>query len=200
MMNPTPPGTLRPHLQERGPGDAPAVGLLGERKDGVLPPVALEVRRLHYFVDLLGAGYGHALRPDPLFRSLRAERIALGIDLPELDTVPLWSIRRGDGTVSIPFIEFILAQIRNALDRIRALADAPRSGVSRETIARLGGLVRLLDETELVGEATPSLPRLADTFVPGELLERLCGPDGLLPEIVRQCEALLDAMVAGPGH
>ncbi len=199
-MNPTPPGTLRPHARERGPSDAPAGALLGERRDGVLPPIALEIRRLHYFVDLLGAGYGHALRPDPMVRSLRAERIALGIDLPELDTVPLWSIRGSDGTVSIPFIEFILGQIREALDRIRAQADAPRSSVSRETIAGLGALIRLLDETELVGAATPSLPRLADTFVPEELLDRLCGPDGLLAGMVRQCEALLDAMVAGPGH
>jgi len=135
-----------------------------------------------------------------MVRSLRAERIALGIDLPELDTVPLWSIRGSDRTVSIPFIEFILGQIREALDRIRAQADAPRSGVSRETIAGLGALIRLLDETELVGAATPPLPRLADTFVPEELLDRLCGPDGLLAGTVRQCEALLDAMVAGPGH
>ena len=80
--------------------------------------LASEVDRMRYFRDLLRAGRGAALRPGSGGETLRRDRIALRIPLPELDAVPLWSVRRADGMISIPFIEYIIGQMLASAQRI----------------------------------------------------------------------------------
>ena len=161
----------------------------------------LHVRRLHYFMDLLETGYRHALQPDPLPRSLRAERIALGIDVPELDTVPLWSVKRADGAVAIPFVEFIVAQISRTLEAIADAAGLSGSATGEDLVLARANWRRVLEQAS-PGSATaaPDLPRLGDIFLSRELLEGVCGPKGLLGTIAAQCEALLAVESVRPGH
>ncbi|MCI0656426.1 MAG: hypothetical protein L0170_05075 [Acidobacteria bacterium] len=79
--------------------------------------VAVEaLSRMRYFHDLLEQGYRHALQPGEDPDTLRTRRVALGISLPELDLVPLWSRRAQDGTFSIPFIDFLLDQFLESLE------------------------------------------------------------------------------------
>lgn len=157
------------------------------------------LRSIRYFADLLEAGYRQALNPNFMPGSLRATRIALGIDLPELDTVPLWSVKRSDGMVSIPFIEFIIAEIRKNLKALSAEA-----GLDRETVASLNEgshiLQRVLDAFGAEDGVGSSLPRLKDVFVSPRLLEEIAGPEGPLGLILRQCELALVEPVVGSTH
>jgi len=97
----------------RGAGGSPAV------RYGESGPAVRETSSL--------SGARQALRPHVEPRSLRAERIALGIDLPELDAAPLWSTRRADGKISIPFVEYLLGQIWVSLESFCA-GIGPRGG------------------------------------------------------------------------
>ena len=139
-----------------------------------------------YFRDLLEEGYRHALRPDEDPDTLRSRRVALGISLPELDLVPLWSRRAPDGSFSIPFIDFILAQFFDSLARIREEvreARRPRAmlwGNPTNSGSRQG--------REVDGETPASLPILEDRFLPEAMLTRLCGPEGVLSRILRGCD------------
>lgn len=182
--------------------DAVALGLAS----GARGPLAsvhsqseLLVRRLRYYTGLLQAGYRHALRPDPLPRSLRAERIALGIDLPELDTVPLWSARRDDGSVAVPFIEYLLARIAETLEALaRSAEDDPRAGEAFDAARR-----ELLAAQERIDPASgprSALPRLRDLYVQEEFMKGLCGPGGILERQRELCEALLLAQAPAAGH
>jgi len=164
-------------------------------------PVELYVRRLRYFMDLLESGYRYAVLPDPLPLSQRAERIALGIDVPELDTVPLWSVKRADGAVAIPFVEFIVTQICRTLEATADEAGLSGSAAGEDLVLARGALRRVLERAS-PGSATaaPDLPRLGDIFLSRELLEEVCGPKGLLRTIASQCEALLALESTRPGH
>ena len=152
-------------------------------------------------MDLLETGYRHALQPDPLPRSLRADRIALGIDVPELDAVPLWSVKRADGAVAIPFVEFIVMQISRTLVTIADDAGLSGSASGEDLILARGTLRRLLEQAS-PGSATaaPDLPRLGDIFLSAEILDEVCGPGGLLRTIASQCEALLAVESVRAGH
>src|SRR5256712_1138171 len=171
------------------------------RGTGTHSPLELQVRRLLYFMDLLETGYRHALLPDPLPLSLRAERVALGIDVPELDTVPLWSVKRSDGAVAIPFVEFIVTQICRALEATADEAGLSGSAAGEDLVLARGTLRRILEQGS-PGSATalPDLPRLGDIFLPRDLLDAVCGPEGLLRTIAGQCETLLAAEPVRPGH
>ncbi|HXH29115.1 MAG TPA: hypothetical protein VNL37_08730 [Candidatus Polarisedimenticolia bacterium] len=178
------------------PRGAPGAALIDHEHDrtperDLLSRKALRFRRLRYFHSLLEAGYRSALRPDPLPRSLRPERIALGIDLPELDTVPLWAARRDDGTISIPFVEYILGQIGGLLaDFERELGPMPVRDAA-ELVENRRKLCRVLVTLDPGGESARELPRLSDLFLSEATLRDLCGPAGLMERIVTQCEDLL---------
>jgi hypothetical protein len=157
------------------------------------------VRRLRYYIDLLQTGYRHALRPDPLPRSLRAERIALGIDLPELDTVPLWSGRRDDGAVSLPFIEFILGQVGETLEALaRSVMDDP--SVCDALLEGRRELLAVQETIDPAGGTSPALPQLRDLYLGPEIVGRLCGPEGLLERHREIGEALLPVEPPISGH
>jgi len=163
-------------------------------------PAAMTRRRLRYFIDLMVAGYHHALNPEPLIPSLRSERIALGIDLPELDTVPLWSARRSDGAVSIPFIEFILGQVDQSLDEIGCDQESVNAIEIRNLQRARRAIARVLKEVSPKGDPPPAYPRLRDLYVPAPILEELCGPEGLGAEVLRRCATLGQRAGGDPGH
>jgi hypothetical protein len=200
MMNSTPGGRSDSQARKAPAAPIPAGDRLADRREAILSPADLQLRSLRYFLDLLDAGYRHALAPDPLTRSLRAERIALGIDLPELDTVPLWAMRRDDGSVSIPFIEFILGQIGQTVE---ALCSDPAYALTPEAEDLAGerrALGRVLERIVPAGDPVPSLPRLRDLFAPESLLEELCGTGGILERVARGAESLLKYRLADTGH
>ncbi len=199
MHNLTPGGNVPSRIEEL-PVGAVEVGEGLERHGVVISPAVMSLRRLRYFIDLLVAGHHHALNPEPLFPSLRGERIALGIDLPELDTVPLWSARRADGAVSIPFIEFILGQIDQGVDAICGDPASASSPDARNLLRGRRALARVIKEVSPKGDPAPAFPRLRDLFVPGPLLDELCGPGGLTDQILQHCESLLAAGSSVPGH
>jgi len=198
MIKSTLPGNPEGHLQSIPslPG-----GRFEDRPRPVHFRLELHVRRLRYFMDLLESGYRYALLPDPLPLSLRAERIALGIDLPELDTVPLWSVTRADGAVAIPFVEFIVTQICRTLETIADEAGLAGTAAGEDLVLARGTLRRILEQGS-PGSATaaPDLPRLGDIFLPRDLLDEVCGPEGLLRTIAGQCEMLLAAEPVRRGH
>jgi len=199
MIKSTLPGS--PEAEFQAVPAPPPGGRYEERPKAAHSPLELHVHRLHYFMELLETGYRHALLPDPLPRSLRAERIALGIDVPELDTVPLWSVKRGDGSVAIPFVEFIVTQICRTLEAIADQAGLSGTAEGEELVLARGTLRRVLEQGS-PGSATaaPDLPRLGDIFLSRDLLEEICGPKRLLETIAGQCEALLAVEPVGPGH
>ena len=147
-----------------------------------------ELRRMRFFRDLLAQGYRSALAPGLDATTLRAERIALGLDLPELDAVACWSIRRADGTVSIPFIEFILGRMIASLDAfVLAMRERRTGGPLSEARCALG---RALRRAGRGSGGSLTVPRLSDAFLPEPFVAALCGPGGLLDGIVEKCEAL----------
>ncbi|MGH9750366.1 MAG: hypothetical protein ACRD6R_10630 [Candidatus Polarisedimenticolia bacterium] len=196
MLKIDPVGSSQPVFRDPG-----ALGLAsGARvRPAVHSHAEILVRRLRYYIDLLQTGYRHALRPDPLPRSLRSERIALGIDLPELDTVPLWSGRREDGAVSLPFIEFILGQIGETLEGLaRSVVDDPSAcDALLEGRRELQAVQETIDPA---GGTSPALPRLRDLYLRQEIVGPLCGPDGLLERQRGTCAALLPAEAPVSGH
>lgn len=186
--------TVRPAARSSATG----VGQL----DGVSPvsrprrpltPAAMSLRNLRYYRELLDIGYHCALHPDPFPRSLRGERIALGIDLAELDTIPLWSNKRPDGAVAIPMAGFILERFGRCVDEFCAALDLD----DREELQGLRDARQALRD-----ELAAILPRkakdanlalLADIYIAEDRLRRLCGRNGLLEQILAGCEALLGA-------
>jgi len=148
-----------------------------------------ELRRLRYLRDLLVEGFRAARTGDLPSGSLRVERVALGIGLPELDAVPLWSSGREDGAVSIPFIEFILAQFIASLGAF--WSDLEDRGAAAGMLEHSHALEQALREANQGGATALALPRLGDTFLPELLVMRVCGHRGLLDRTVAECERLM---------
>ncbi|HKQ96881.1 MAG TPA: hypothetical protein VJV75_03285 [Candidatus Polarisedimenticolia bacterium] len=144
----------------------------------------LALRRLCYFRDLLQAGFESTIWPDRSSRTLRNERLALGIDLPELDAVGIWATRCGDGRVSIPFIEFLLDRTRDAA---RSFGRADRSG-------EVAALVAPIDEALMAmtppGRALSPLPRLEEIYLDESEVARLCGAGGVVERLVEKCQEI----------
>ncbi len=151
-------------------------------------PAEVNLRRLRYFIDLFETGFRSALQPDSQASSLHGERIALRIDLPELDAVPLWSACRGEGMVSIPFIEFIANEIDKAIEGFVGNMKSGDPAGAEDLRARGGALRLLLEKAGLRVKGAPVLPRLGDVFLSQDALGEVCGPRGVLQRIVRQCE------------
>jgi len=142
-----------------------------------------ELRRLGYFRDLLLQGFESTAWPERATPTLRAERLALGIDLPELDTVALWSTRCGGGMLSIPFIEYILARIRESAARF---APVDLDGEIGDAIDQLDAILAWVTPA---GGDLQELPRLGDVYLPELEVARLCSRGGLLDRILDSCQA-----------
>lgn len=157
--------------------------------DARLARAGLALRRLRYFHDLLTFAFTASQSADLPSGTLRSERIALAIDRPELDAVALWTTRRDDGAVAIPFVEYLLGQFIGALESF--LADLGEPGAAAEVGSLSAALEIALKEANRRGEQALNVPQLGDSFLPGPLLERLCGREGLLDRTVRRCQDLL---------
>ena len=158
-----------------------------------LTPAAMHLRNLRYYHELLGIGYHCALHPDPFPRSLRGERIALGIDLAALDTIPLWSNRRSDGAVAIPMAGFILERFGRCVDEFCAALDLQEQGGPGDLHDARRALRHELEAILPREDKDANLARLADIYIPDDRLQRLCGQNGLLQRILAGCESLLGA-------
>jgi len=148
-----------------------------------LAAAAIQLRRLRYYRDLLLSGFESTIWPDRSGRTLRRERLALGIDLPELDAVAIWSVRCGDGTLAIPFIDYILARAREAAAHF-ALWDL--DGTLRGGIEALDRAMAMT----VTPAAPATLPRLEEVHVPEDAVAGLCGSGGILDRLVEACETL----------
>lgn len=173
--------TFRTAVGSQAQGTFPvAQPLVPEGLDIAAAMVAL--RRLQFHRDLLRLGFEGTIWPDRASRTLRSERLALGIDLPELDLVALWATRCGDGRVSIPFIEYLLARVRESaarflpVDRDRAIA------------FRLGLLDEAIDGIGPGAAGRADLPRLDEVFIPEQEAVRLFGLGGVVDLLLRACE------------
>lgn len=142
-----------------------------------------ELRRMAYFRDLFLQGFESTIWQDRAVPSLRDERLALGIELPELDTVALWSTRCGGDLVSIPFTEFILGRIRESAARF---APVDHDGEIGDGIDQLDAILAWI--TPAGGDVT-SLPRLGDVYLPESEAARLSAPGGLLDRVLDSCRA-----------
>jgi hypothetical protein len=180
---PAPPPARREEPARRDSG-AP----WGE-SDARLARSGLALRRLRYFHDLLTFAFTASQSADLPSGTLRTERIALAIDRPELDAVALWTARRDDGAVAIPFVEYLLGQFIGALEAF--LADLADAGAAAEVASLSAALEIVLKEANQRGEQALKVPQLGDSFLPGPLLERLCGREGLLARTVARCQDLL---------
>jgi hypothetical protein len=159
------------------------------QSDARLARSGLALRRLRYFHDLLALAFTSSQSADLPSGTLRTERIALAIDRPELDAVALWTARRDDGEVAIPFVEYLLGQFMSALESF--LADLADPGAAAEVASLSAALEIALQEANRRGEQALKVPQLGDSFLPGPLLERLCGREGLLERTVARCQELL---------
>jgi hypothetical protein len=145
---------------------------------------AVQLRRLRYFRDLLVSGFESTIWPDRSGRTLRRERLALGIDLPELDAVAVWSVRCGDGTLAIPFIDYILEQALDAAGHFAPWDEGRGLGRGLER------LERALVYVAPAGAPPAALPRLEEVHVPESLVAGLCGVGGALDHLVAACELI----------
>jgi hypothetical protein len=142
-----------------------------------------ELRRLRYYRDLLAAGWRHASGSDEPYTTLRTERLALAIDLPELDAVALWSHRATDGSIALPFVEYLLSQLRLST----ALLSAHDGEIRRRAGRPFRQLLRLLAQRRDLDAGHDALPRLGDVFLPADWLGRICAPSGLADQLVLAC-------------
>jgi len=166
------------------PGAAPPAAVTGLAAGLGAAAAMIQLRRLRYYRDLLLQGFESTVSPDRPASTLRQERLALGIDHPELDAVALWSVRCGDGTVAIPFIEYILARAREAATTFR------RKDEDGELARELERLDETLFAIAPAGGPVPALPRLEDVYVPEEDVAHLCGSGGILDRMVDCCEVM----------
>ncbi|HYV18003.1 MAG TPA: hypothetical protein VFC25_03105 [Verrucomicrobiae bacterium] len=142
----------------------------------------IALRRLQFYRDLLRLGFEGTIWPDRASRTLRSERLALGIDLPELDLVSLWAVRCGDGRVSIPFIEYLLAQTRETAIRF---LPADETGAIGVRLARLDEAIA----TAVPGATAPGeFPRLGDVFLSEFDAVSVCGLGGVVDQLHHACE------------
>jgi hypothetical protein len=173
-----------------GPPMAPRGGVTTwGQGDARLARAGLALRRLRYFRDLLFEGYEATRSADLPAGTLRSERLELGIGYPELDVVGLWTARREDGAVAIPFVEFLLAEFYASLEMF--LSDLPYGVSAAELTALFTGIEAALTEATRGGEAAPGLPSLAEIYLPEAFLTRLCGTEGLLDRTLQRCVSLL---------
>lgn len=152
-------------------------------KDELATDLARELRRLRYFRDLLCTAWRHACGGSDPHVTLRSERTTLGIELPELDAVTLWSHRAGDGTIALPFVEYLLSQLRLSAATLSGHDEAVRRRAGRP----LRRLLRMLSERHDLDAGHAALPRLRDVFLPEEWLGEVCAPGGIADQLVLAC-------------
>ena len=156
-----------------------AVCRLGERMQS-------QIDRMEYFRKLLQAACGATLDTAHEPQSLRADRLSVGVDFPELDTVPHWTEVTDDGRVSIPFLEFILTGIDAELSCFSRHPELGAEGLKK--IQRVHtSLAGILREVTPRDEPSDGLPRLREVFVDPNKLIPVCKENGLLDQAIAAC-------------
>lgn len=165
--------------------------------------LAIDLAPMRYLRDLLRLGVKHAIDPRLTVDTLRTQRLAAGVDLPELDTVPIWACCEATGRVGIPFLDLVLDEV---LSRAEVVFDTcahltrERGAQARLTAREIAVLrARLVSR-----EGTDPSPVGPIRFLPVEDVERVCGRAGSVARLLDQlqhmraealafCRARLDA-------
>lgn len=104
-----------------------------------LTGVALARARLRYFRDLLALCVAHVHGRADGAESLHRRRLAVGLDHPDLDVVPLWSHRVGEDRVALACSSFIAEEISKSLDELKGEPDGMGADVQRKLAKWTGG-------------------------------------------------------------
>ncbi len=139
------------------------------------------LRCLRYFSALLTGAYQAAREGGVHQDTLRATRMDLGINIPELDVVMIWSTHPREGSVSIPFADFILGQILTAFEGFSSTLS--EKGMADRALEYRRALSEALKEVTGGLDTTASLPRLTDQVLPEPVLAALCADGGLLERV-----------------
>lgn len=150
--------------------------------------LAIDLLPLRYLRDLLAVGLKRALDSSQPIDPLRAQRLAARIELPELDTIPVWACREGDGMVAIPFLALALDEVLSRAERVFDSC-APLTRDRGET-ARLAGREIFALRNELRYRDRESTPTGPLVHVPTEWVERVCGPHGALARLVAELQQM----------
>lgn len=156
--------------------------MAGERTSPAAGGSDRSLRRLRYFCALLSGAYRAAHEGGLHQDTLRASRLDLNIDIPELDVVTIWSTRPGDGSISIPYADFILAQILTAFEECSS--NLTEKGTANQALEYKSALSEALKEISGGVDAKVCLPRLIDQSASVVVLTALCSDDGLLDRIL----------------
>ncbi len=170
--------------------------------------LAIDLAPLRYLRDLLRLGVKHALDPRLTVDTLRTQRLTAGVDLPELDTVPIWACCEASGRVGIPFLDLVLDEV---LARAEGVFDTcahltrERGSQARVTAREIAALRARLVAHD--GSDPSGVGPIR--FLPLEDVERVCGRAGSVARLLDQlqhmraealavCRARLDAGAASP--
>lgn len=170
--------------------------------------LSIDLAPMRYLRDLLRLGVKHALDPRLTVDTLRTQRLTAGVDLPELDTVPVWACCEASGRVGIPFLELVLDEV---LARAEVVFDTcahltrERGAQARVTAREIAALRARL----VARDGTDPSPVGPIRFLPVEDVERVCGRAGSVARLLDQlqhmraealalCRARLDASDASP--
>lgn len=149
--------------------------------------LAIDLAPMRYLRDLLRLGVKHAIDPRPTADTLRAQRLAAGVELPELDTVPVWACSEANGRVGIPFLDLVLDEV---LARAEIVFDTcahltrERGAQARVAAREIAALRARLASRE----GTDPSPVGPIRFVPLEDVERVCGRAGSVARLLDQLQ------------
>ncbi len=151
--------------------------------------LAIDLSPLRYLRDLLALGVKRARDPRLPLETLRTQRIGAGIDLAELDTVPLWASQRVDGSIALPFLELVLDEVLTRADRVLQTCAQLTHGsgaAARITALEIAALRRQIVESARIDpESAHSFP-----YLPLEEVARVCAHGGAVTRLVEQCQQI----------
>ncbi|MBK7977634.1 MAG: hypothetical protein IPK07_31735 [Deltaproteobacteria bacterium] len=149
--------------------------------------LAIDLAPMRYLRDLLRLGVKHALDPRLSVDTLRTQRLTAGVDLPELDTVPVWACCEANGRVGIPFLDLVLDEV---LARAEVVFDTcahltrERGAQARVTAREIAVLRARL----VARDGTDPSPVGPIRFLPLEDVERVCGRAGSVARLLDQLQ------------
>ncbi|MFN7955945.1 MAG: hypothetical protein U0610_29800 [bacterium] len=151
--------------------------------------LAIDMAPFRYLRRLLITARSRALDGRRPVEILRGERIAAGIDHPELDVSTVWACRGSDENVGIPFLELILDEL---LSRAAAAQEACAAAAPRRAQAVHGVVVEIAGLREELARRVAGGGRRAEplTFVDASVLEGICGPAGTLALLVSEVQQM----------
>jgi hypothetical protein len=152
--------------------------------------LAIDLSGLRYLRDLLGFGMKHALDPRLSIDTLRSQRLAAGIDLPELDVVPVWACQEPGGLVGLPFLELVLDEpVFDTCAHLTHEKGAQARATARE-------ILWLRSELRARAESS-AIPVGPVQFLPLEDVERVCGRAGSVARLFDQLQHMRADALAG---